>query len=293
MVAWTDVKNDPRAIKCLDHGFVVLKESMGDDSTIVESARVSYGQGTKKVSEDRHLIRYLLRHQHTTPFEMVEFRFLMKLPIFVARQFIRHRTANVNEYSGRYSEMPNEFYIPELNDIAPQSTNNHQGRAGELDSDVTEAVQLDISNNSFCTYELYQQLIGNEKCVGHIKGGIAKELARMVLPVNNYTEWYWKCDLKNIFNMIKLRDDPHAQKEIQVYAKAVADLIQPIVPAAFEAFEDYIHQGTNLSRMELKLVRNTFKAMLENKTEMEVEAVLAEVGLLGREALEFKKKMGL
>jgi thymidylate synthase (FAD) len=293
MVTWNEVKDDPNAIKCLDHGFVVLKDHMGDDQTIVQSARVSYGKGTKQVSEDRHLIRYLLRHQHTTPFEMVEFRFLMKLPIFVARQLVRHRTANINEYSGRYSEMPNEFYIPELVDIAPQSKSNHQGRAGEMDPIVAAAVRGDIEAAGFNAYDLYRQLIGNDDYGSSFKGGIAKELARMVLPLNNYTEWYWKIDLKNLMHFLKLREDSHAQKEIQVFANAVHHLIEPIVPLAMEAFKDYWQEGATLSRMELKLFQDLVKEHWGDLTDQEIETKIAGVGLLGREANEFKEKVNL
>jgi len=294
MVTWNDVKDDPKAIKCLDHGFVVLLDSMGDDSTIVQSARVSYGKGTKKISDDRRLIRYLLRHQHTTPFEMVEFRFLMKLPIFVARQLIRHRTASVNEYSGRYSEMPNEFYIPELEDLAPQSATNHQGRSGDMADSLATAAQFYIDDHSKGAFACYQALLGNDDT--HrvpIDGGIAKELARMVLPLNNYTEWYWKIDLKNLMHFLKLREDSHAQKEIQVFANAIHDLIAPSIPLAMEAFRDYWQEAHTFSRMETELLQKMVNLALSNIPSSEVSEWIAEAGLTAREVMDFKKKIML
>jgi len=226
-------------IPCLDKGFIRLVDSMGTDDSIVQAARVSYGKGTKKLSQDRGLIRYLMRHKHTTPFEMVEFKFHAKMPIFVARQWVRHRTATINEYSLRYSEVRDDFYIPNIDDIHFQSTINKQGRAETAVSDELKNRVIshfeEISKRSF---ELYSEM--NEV-------GIARELARAILPVNFYTEWYWKNDLHNTFHFLRLRMDSHAQYEIRVYANAMAEIIQKIVPVAFEAFEDYVLNGLDFS----------------------------------------------
>ncbi len=217
-----------KRIDCLDKGFVRLIDVMGDDAAIVQAARVSYGSGTKKVLEDRGLIRYLLRHAHTTPFEMVEFKFHVKLPIFVARQWIRHRTANVNEYSGRYSEMKDEFYTPNPNDIRPQSVLNKQGRSEEtLPDGMAEQAANAFKAGQDEAYAQYQEFL---------EQGIAREIARINLPVSNYTEWYWKIDLHNLFHFLRLRIDSHAQYEIRVFAEAIAELVKPFVPHAWEAF---------------------------------------------------------
>lgn len=307
MTLWDDVKNDKDAQKCLDHGFVVLRDHMGSDSTIVESARVSYGKGTKKVSEDRGLIRYLLRHKHTTPFEMVEFRFLVKLPIFVARQWIRHRTANVNEYSGRYSEMSNEFYIPEAADCAPQSSGNKQGREGNLSDKEIEGVQWLIDAANSHSYDTYNALLGkfnnnqieapydiyNEDAwFDDNYPGLARELSRMVLPLNNYTEWYWKIDLHNLFRFLSLRNDPHAQKEIQIYAQAIEELITPYIPLAMEAYNDFIKGSMSLSRMEVKIVKlalqNNGLNVIQN-----FDIFAKNSGMSKREIREFKERWGI
>lgn len=307
MTLWDDVKNDKDARKCLDHGFVVLRDHMGSDSTIVESARVSYGKGTKKVSEDRGLIRYLLRHKHTTPFEMVEFRFLVKLPIFVARQWIRHRTANVNEYSGRYSEMSNEFYIPEAADCAPQSSGNKQGREGNLSDKEIEGVQWLIDAANSHSYDTYNALLGkfnnnqieapydiyNEDAwFDDNYPGLARELSRMVLPLNNYTEWYWKIDLHNLFRFLSLRNDPHAQKEIQIYAQAIEELITPYIPLAMEAYNDFIKGSMSLSRMEVKIVKlalqNNGLNVIQN-----FDIFAKNSGMSKREIREFKERWGI
>lgn len=299
MVKWNEVKNDPNAIKCLDHGFIVLKDFMGSDDTIVESARVSYGTGTKKVSENRGLIRYLMRHHHWTPFEMVEFRFLVKLPIFVARQWIRHRSANVNEYSGRYSIMPNEFYVPELHNILPQSKQNNQGRGGEIEFEDQHAAQLLIQQCNERSFSKYQILLGEcEKEYAVINGsdkrtftpefdGIAREIARGVINVNNYTEWYWKCDLRNIFNFIRLRADSHAQYEIRVYANAMANLIKKQVPLAFEAFEDYIQHSKSFSQQEMNVIYNLLGQLSDS--DVEISAQLEKLSV--REIKELKEKL--
>ncbi|HDY75261.1 MAG TPA: FAD-dependent thymidylate synthase [Candidatus Marinimicrobia bacterium] len=233
------------AIKCLDKGFVRLVDSMGGDDAIVQSARVSYGQGTSKVSQDRGLIRYLMRHRHTTPFEMVEFKFHCKMPIFVARQWVRHRTANINEYSLRYSEARDEFYFPDPAHIQFQSTLNKQGRMGDVPAELKQKVLdyfKEISDRSFAMYSDLNE------------AGVARELARSLLPVNLYTEWYWKNDLHNLLHFIGLRSDSHAQYEIRVYSDAMAESVKKVAPFAWEAFQDYVVKGMRFSRIEQSLL---------------------------------------
>lgn len=239
----SDIPQD--AIQCLDKGFIRLVDSMGGDDAIVQAARVSYGKGTRKVSEDKGLIRYLMRHRHTTPFEMVEFKFHAKMPIFVARQWVRHRTANINEYSLRYSEARDEFYIPEPEHILYQSKLNKQGRAGEVPQDLKKKVIGYFKEMSEKSYAIYAALS---------EAGISRELARAILPVNLYTEWYWKNDLHNILHFLSLRLDKHAQYEIRIYAEAMAKIIVEIVPIVYEAFEDYVLNGMRYSRVEQSLL---------------------------------------
>lgn len=235
-------------IECLDHGFVRLVDYMGDDSAIVQAARVSYGAGTKKMRQDRGLIRYLLRHRHTTPFEMCEIKLHVKLPIFVARQWIRHRTANVNEISARYSVLDNEFYLPSPEHLAVQSTNNKQGR-GEALTEAQSAMVLEmLKRDATQAYQTYSELLGEEV-------GLARELARMNLPVNWYTQWYWKVDLHNLLHFLALRMDAHAQYEIRVFADAIGSLVQDWVPHVWEAFQDYRMGGAFFSRQELEVVQ--------------------------------------
>lgn len=233
------------AVPCLNKGFVRLVDVMGGDDAIVQAARVSYGKGTQKVTQDRGLIRYLMRHKHTTPFEMVEFKFHCKMPIFVARQWVRHRTANINEYSLRYSEARDEFYLPDPEQIQFQSALNKQGRAGVVPEELKQKVLKYFQEHSQRSFELYQEL--NE-------AGIARELARALLPVNLYTEWYWKNDLHNLLHFIHLRADSHAQHEIRVYAEAMATFVKKQVPFAWEAFEDYVIHGLKFSRIERDLL---------------------------------------
>ena len=292
MTTWDDIKHDPNARKLLDHGFVALVNHMGNDSDIVQSARVSYGAGTKTVNEDRGLIRYLMRHRHTTPFEMVEFRFICKMPIFVARQWIRHRTANVNEYSGRYSVMVDEFYVPELQHIAPQSTQNHQGRAGDMSTQDQYAAQQAIVKANQDSYRRYQELLGEKTGPEAADftddfNGIAREMARGVLSVNNYTEWYWKCDLKNLLGFLALRMDHHAQYEIQVFANAMYDLIKPYVPMALEAFDDYELHASHISRMETEAIQ---QLLLGNTL---TDDDLTSNGMSKREVVDFKSRFKL
>ena len=233
------------AIKCLDKGVVRLVDSMGGDDAIVQAARVSYGQGTSKVSQDRGLIRYLMRHRHTTPFEMVEFKFHCKMPIFVARQWVRHRTANINEYSLRYSEARDEFYYPEPENIQFQSALNKQGRSGEVPPELKQKVLDYFHENSERSFALYQELN---------KAGVARELARSLLPVNIYTEWYWKNDLHNLLHFIGLRSDSHAQYEIRVFSDAMAHYVKEKAPFAWEAYQDYVVHGMRFSKIEKGLL---------------------------------------
>jgi|TARA_S200000501_G_scaffold194076_1_gene182885 thymidylate synthase (FAD) len=239
----SDLPND--AIKCLDKGFVRLVDSMGGDDAIVQSARVSYGKGTSKLSQDRGLIRYLMRHRHTTPFEMVEFKFHCKMPIFVARQWVRHRTANINEYSLRYSEARDEFYFPDPNHIEFQSAVNKQGRMGEVDKKLKQKVQAYFKEISDRSFEIYSEL--NE-------AGVARELARAILPVNLYTEWYWKNDLHNLLHFIGLRSDGHAQYEIRVFSDAMASYVKKVAPFAWEAYQDYVVKGMRFSKIEQSIL---------------------------------------
>ena len=239
----SDLPND--SIQCLDKGFVRLVDSMGGDDAIVQSARVSYGKGTSKVSQDRGLIRYLMRHRHTTPFEMVEFKFHCKMPIFVARQWVRHRTANINEYSLRYSEARDEFYFPDPNNIEFQSSVNKQGRMGEVDEQLKKKVQAYFKEISDRSFEIYCEL--NE-------AGVARELARAILPVNLYTEWYWKNDLHNLLHFIGLRSDGHAQYEIRVFSDAMASFVKKVAPFAWEAYQDYVVKGMRFSKIEQSIL---------------------------------------
>jgi thymidylate synthase (FAD) len=265
-----------REIKCLDKGFVRLIDVMGDDSAIVQAARVSYGKGTKSVSEDRGLIRYLMRHKHTSPFEMVEFKFHVKLPIFIARQWIRHRTANVNEYSGRYSEMKDDFYIPEPSEIRTQSVVNKQGRAEDsLSDESTQRVIGILDNRNKQSFSEYTEMLDM---------GLAREIARINLPLSNYTEWYWKIDLHNLFHFLRLRIDPHAQYEIRVYGEVIADIVKAVVPLAWEAFEDYNLNAVNFSKQEMNVISELIK---EKTPDMES---LTKAGLSKREATEFLDK---
>lgn len=246
-------------VKVHEHGFVALVDAMPRlvpegqtaDSAIVQAARVSYGQGTKRINEDRGLIRYLLRHRHTTPFEMVEFKFHIAMPIFVARQWIRHRTANVNEYSARYSILPDRFYIPSIENIRKQSKSNRQGGEQTFDLSAGEELRtaeqfIEYISQVERLYAQYQDL--TEK-------GVSRELARIGLPVNVYTEWYWKCDLHNILRFLSLRMDAHAQQEIRDYAVAMHRLLEGIVPVTLEAFHDYELESMRLTRLEVEAIR--------------------------------------
>ena len=274
-------------INVLDHGFVRVIDYMGDDSAIVQSARVSYGKGTKKISNDQGLIKYLMRHRHSTPFEMCEIKFHIKLPIFIARQWIRHRTANVNEYSARYSILDKEFYIPSIENIASQSIINNQGRGEVLSSEEASNVISILKADAEQTYANYESLL-NESSEGGVldenKSGIARELARMNLTLNTYTQWYWKIDLNNLLHFLALRADDHAQYEIKVYADAMLDIVKKWVPITYSAFDDYRVGGTELSAKEVNFLRKLFKG---EKPSFEEE------GISKREWAELQKKFDL
>jgi thymidylate synthase (FAD) len=252
-------------VKLHEHGLVALVDVMPRlapvgktaDYAIVQAARVSYGAGTKQVNEDRGLIRYLARHRHTTPFEMVELKFHHVMPIFVARQWIRHRTANVNEYSGRYSVVPDRFYRPALDAVRKQSASNRQGADGTID-ELTAKEFYDYLDRVEANYADYQKLIDK---------GVARELARIGLPLSAYTEWYWKCDLHNLFHFLSLRMDEHAQQEIRDYAYAMFAMIQQLLPIASEAFLDYNLQSLHLSRLEIEAIRGQQPLASDNKRE--------------------------
>jgi len=238
------------AIPVLDHGFIRVVDYMGDDSSIVQAARVSYGKGTKKVNTDAGLIKYLMRHWHSTPFEMCEIKYHVKLPIFIARQWIRHRTANVNEYSARYSILDKEFYLPAPENLATQSQNNRQGRGDVLEGEQAKQVLEILKKDAEQTYNNYELML-NERYDGSIidknQTGLARELARMNLTLNTYTQWYWKTDLLNLMNFLRLRADDHAQYEIRAYADTMLDTLKKWVPITYEAFMDYRVGGTEVS----------------------------------------------
>ena len=251
-----------KPLQALDHGFVRVIDYMGDDTAIVQSARVSYGKGTKKITNDKGLIKYLMRHWHSTPFEMCEIKLHVKLPIFIARQWIRHRTANVNEYSARYSILDKEFYIPSVENLASQSQVNKQGRAKNLSPEEAEKVINILKNDAEQTYNNYEVML-NENSDGETLDegsmGIARELARMNLTLNTYTQWYWKIDLNNLLHFLKLRADAHAQFEIRVYADIILDIVKKWVPITYEAFEDYRVGGTQLSAKEILILKKIIK----------------------------------
>ncbi len=244
--------------KVLDHGFIRVIDYMGSDSAILQAARVSYGKGTKQINQDEALIKYLMRHYHTTPFEMCEIKFHVKLPIFVARQWIRHRTANVNEYSARYSILDHEFYIPKAEQIAKQSDNNKQGRGKAFDLNTSKKIIDSLINDSNLAYSHYEKFI---------EQGLAREIARTNLTLNYYTQFYWKVDLHNLFHFLKLRIDKHAQYEIRVYAEIMLDIIKEWVPIAHSAFIEYCLESAYIPRSGLEVIRKLIKG--ENVTREE------------------------
>ncbi|MCY4542782.1 MAG: FAD-dependent thymidylate synthase [Rhodobacteraceae bacterium] len=259
----------------LDHGFVRVVDYMGDDSAVVQAARVSYGTGTKKTRSDAALIRFLMRHRHTTPFEMCEIKLHVKLPIFVARQWIRHRTASVNEYSARYSKLDREFYVPASDDLAAQSgSSGRQGRGHTLDAREAAHVLETMKHDNALAYGHYEEMLST-----HGKSGVAREIARICLPSSIYTQWYWKIDLHNLLHFIKLRSDRHAQLEIQMYAKALGKLVAAWVPTVWKAFEDYGLNAASLSHAQIQLVK---RKLAGESVDME------ESGLTAREWREFR-----
>ncbi len=260
-----------RSFPVLDKGFVRLVDYLGSDSRIVQAARVSYGDGTKTVREDKGLINYLLRNEHTSPFEQVVFTFHVKLPIFVARQWIRHRTARLNEISGRYSVMKNEFYVPSDEDIAFQSTDNKQGRSsGDVPAELRKAVLEEITVGQSKAYESYKKLIDS---------GIARELSRVNLPLSLYTEWYWQIDLHNLFHFLKLRLDGHAQKEIRDYAAVMYEIASKVCPLACEAFDNHVLKSVKLSEKEKLAVKALLEGQKPDLSDREKEILSAKVGV--------------
>lgn len=336
---------EPRYTNVLNHGFIGLKDFMGDDEAIVHSARVSYGKGTKKVREDRGLLRYLFRHRHTTPIEAIELLFHVKAPIFVFRQWHRHRTATVNEYSGRYSVLDSDFYVPDIEQCLPQAKDNKQGRGGDLEMHDAQACQAAMEQIYDDAYQTYLYLLSetkvlpdntefrrkgveqaalaavmklrnenrpgwenpneeqiNEKIREYMEAnnlyvttdnfpGLAREIARIVVPVAVYSQMYWKVNLKNAFHFMALRMDPHAQYEIRAYANAMYELIKPIVPWACEAFIDYDLESSTFSRMEMEVLRSLFQDYSGPSSET-IRTLLEGQGLKGNEIAEFMKKVG-
>jgi thymidylate synthase (FAD) len=274
------------ALPVLDHGFVRVIDYMGDDGAIVQAARVSYGRGTKKSRDDAGLINYLLRNYHTSPFEMCEIKLHVKLPIFVARQWIRHRTANVNEYSARYSILDREFYVPAAEHLASQSASNRQGRDAVLTGAEAERVFTLLREDAERCYEHYEEML-NETADGTVldpsRSGLARELARMNLPVSFYTQWYWKTDLHNLLHFIRLRADAHAQYEIRAYATVLGDVVERWVPLTHEAFKSYRVGGAHLSEKALGVVR----ALLRGE-----EVTQTQSGLSAREWRELVETLG-
>jgi len=261
----------------LDHGKVVLLDVFGSDERIAEAARVSYQQGTKKTRSDRALLRYLMRHRHTSPFEMAEVLFYLKVPITVARQLVRHRTANLNEVSGRYSELPNEMYIPEVDQCGPQSTQNNQGRAPVTNEIQSRHAQQSMRFASDAAYDAYDSLLNV-----HF---VSREIARGVLPLHTYTELYWKCDLHNFFHFLKLRMDTHAQYEIRVMAAAMYDAVTPHFPLSCKAWEDYILNAHTFSKLDLVLLSRVLRGEIPTLTDAQV------IGQSEREYTDFMAKL--
>lgn len=266
--------------KVLDHGFVRVIDYMGDEPAIAQAARVSYGKGTKAVNEDRGLIRYLMRHRHTTPFEMCEIKLHCKMPIFVARQWVRHRTANINEASARYSILDREFYVPEPENVQMQSTTNRQGRGGVFSDHDRQVLRMTIRGCATSDFDAYESMIDEE---GY---NLSRELGRVVLPLSTYTQWYWKIDLHNLLHFLSLRADPHAQYEIRVYADIICAIVSQWCPAVFEAFEDYVLHACTFSRQEMAAIRESIQFMRQANLGMS-----QPVGLSDRERAEFERKL--
>ena len=258
-----------KSFKALDHGFVRVVDYMGDDSSIVQAARVSYGKGTKQLNQDKNLINYLLSHRHSTPFEMNEIKFHVKLPIFVARQWIRHRTANVNEYSARYSILDNEFYIPNPKELKPQSKTNNQGRSGDLDDNEKKMYMKVLRENSKDSFKKYNFLLNQEEDeVNKKRQGLTRELSRIVLPLNSYTQWYWKIDLHNFMHFLALRFDEHAQYEIRVYAEIMMNIMKKWVPLTYEAFLKNRLDSLVLSSEAIEFIKNKLHGKSNKETKI-------------------------
>ena len=270
----------------LDHGFVRVLDYMGDDGAVVQAARVSYGKGTRKVREDQGLINYLMRHRHSTPFEMCEIKYHVKLPIFVARQWIRHRTANVNEYSARYSILDREFYVPKPEHLAAQANRNRQGRGDVLTGEDNARVLDLLRQDAQQAYAHYQEMLNlddNGEVLDDGRTGLARELARMNLSLNYYSQWYWKIDLHNLLHFLSLRADDHAQFEIREYADVMMETVKQWVPQTFAAFQDYRMAGANLSAKGLAVV----KRMLAGE-----DVTQEESGISKREWIELMAQLG-
>ncbi|MBI4239045.1 MAG: FAD-dependent thymidylate synthase [Deltaproteobacteria bacterium] len=284
----TTLADDASVRRCLDHGFVRLVDVMGDDHSIVQAARVSYGTGTKTVRADRGLIRYLMQHQHTTPFEMVEFKFHCRMPIFVARQWIRHRTANVNEISGRYSIMEDVFWEPRADDLRTQSTTNRQGSTDTpIDTEHAAAIAAQFRDDQRHLYRSYQTALD---------AGVAREIARVNLPLSLYTEWYWKIDLHNLLHFLQLRLDAHAQREIRVFAEAMAEFVRTRCPLTWEAFEEFRLHAAALSHSERHLVSTLLQERellgeLLRRREAQLQADGASERLIERELADLREKL--
>lgn len=271
----------------LDHGFVRVVDYMGDDSAVVQAARVSYGRGTKRVSEDSNLINYLLRHWHTTPFEMAEIKLHVKMPIFVARQWIRHRMANVNEYSARYSILDREFYVPATEQLAAQSVQNRQGRGEVVGAEEAKHVLRILTEDAERNYDHYLDLLNQDedgKRLDEGRQGLARELARMNLTLNFYTQWYWKTDLHNLMNFLRLRADPHAQYEIRAYAEVILDVMRKWVPLTYEAFREHRLEAATFSGQAMRALLR----MLAGET-----VTHSDTSMTKREWDEFRAKLGL
>ena len=276
-----------KQFKVLDSGFIRVMDYMGDDTAIIQSARVSYGEGTKKVSNDKGLIRYLMKNWHTTPFEMCEIKLHIKLPIFIARQWIRHRTANVNEYSARYSILDKEFYIPKPQHMSSQSTTNKQGRGSNLSKKDTERFLKILKDDAERNYKHYEDML-NENQSGEIKNddktGLSRELARINLTLNTYTQWYWKIDLHNLLHFLYLRDDPHAQYEIQAYAEIILNkIVKRWVPYTYDAFKEFQLESYNLSKTAIEIIKKRLQGKKIN---------YEKSGLSRREWIELTNKFG-
>lgn len=300
----TNTNEEFKKIDILDYGFVTLLDHMGSDEDIANAARTSYGKGTKTVRDNERLIRYLVKHDHSSPIEMGEVKFMIKVPMFIARQLIRHRTCNINEVSARYSILPNEIYVPELELIQPQAVDNKQGRAGSFTQTQQQYIQDRLKDHSDSAYTFYEQLIDEtENTEFDIDGeefpGIAREIARSVLPIGTYTQLVWKQDLRNLLHLIRLRTDPHAQYEIRVMAQAMYDLIQPLFPATVKAYDDYVRNAHKLSAMEVDIlsdllnifeVKDKWCDLIQNEG---LKEFLENRNMSKREFNDFTNKWGL